>query len=328
MTAPAAIAFSAKAASRRLAKGPVIPVSAALAIAAAVGIFTYKRPLWVIDRAIRAWLKWKGVSSRCVKVGSYCVHYFEGGQGRPLLLIHGLGARSEYWAPQMPAYVANGFHLYALDLLGCGQTDRPDIAYTIQQQTNLVRDFMESLRIERADVVGWSMGGWVALQFALQHPGRIRRLVVMDSAGISFDPGLKPEVIPPRTPEEWRRMQAVLDFNPMRMPAFIERDLMRVMAQNAKTVRRAAESILSGEDLLDNRLGRIDAPVLIVWGEQDAMIPLSVGRRMHEAIPGSVLHIYSKCGHMGPATCASRIVPRVIEFLLRDPPPKGGIERY
>jgi pimeloyl-ACP methyl ester carboxylesterase len=313
---------------RRLARGPAAPVSAALAIAAAVGILAYKRPLWFIDRALRVWLKSKGISSRCLQLGPYRVHYFEGGNGRPLLLIHGLGARSEYWAPQMPSYVANGFHLYAIDLLGCGQTDRPDIAYTIQQQTDMVRDFMEALRIERADVVGWSMGGWVALQFALQHPERIRRLVVMDSAGISFDPGLKPKVIPPRTLEEWRQMQAVLDFNPVRFPAFLERDLMRVVARNAKTVRRAAESILGGEDLLDNRLSHIDAPVLIVWGEQDAMIPLSVGRRMHEAIRGSVLQIYSKCGHMGPATCAARIVPRVIEFLLGDPPPKGGIERH
>ena len=69
-----------------------------------------------------------GFHSEYVRVGPYRVHYFVGGQGTPLLLIHGLGARSEDWTPEMPVYAKNGFRVYAIDLLGCGRTDRPDIA--------------------------------------------------------------------------------------------------------------------------------------------------------------------------------------------------------
>jgi len=64
--------------------------------------------------------------------------------------------------------------------------------------------------------------------------------------------------------------------------------------------------------------------VLLIWGAQDALIPPSVGLRMHHRIPQSVLELYSGCGHLGPATCAGRIVPRVIDFLHRQPPAAGG----
>ncbi len=85
---------------------------------------------------MHARLKLAGIDSKFVTVGPYRVHYFVGGKGKPLLLIHGLGSRSEDWTPQMPAYVKSGFRVYAIDLLGCGRTDHPDIAYTIQQQTD------------------------------------------------------------------------------------------------------------------------------------------------------------------------------------------------
>lgn len=298
-----------------------------VAIFAAAAVL-YLRPLWAIDELLHARLKLAGIDSRFVNVGPYRVHYFVGGHGTPLVLIHGLGSRSEDWTPEMPAYVKSGFRVYAIDLLGCGRTDHPDIAYTIQQQTNLVSGFLKAIHVQNADIIGWSMGGWVALQLAVQNPQVVRRLVVMDSAGLSFKTNLTPEIFEPHTIPELERLESLLVERPPRVPAFFNHALLKAMQRNFPVVHRTVQSMQTGKDLLDGQLGGIQAPVLIVWGQQDALIPPSVGLQMQRAMPQAVLEIYSDCGHIGPATCAGRIVPRVIQFLRSEPAPQGGMHLY
>ena len=288
----------------------------------------YRRPLWVIDEAIHLRLKMAGVRSEYVAVGPYRVHYFVGGTGRPLLLIHGLASRSEDWTPEIPEYIRSGFRVYALDLLGCGRTDHPDIAYTIQEQTDLVQGFLQAVHVSQADVVGWSLGGWIAFQLALQHPASVRRLVVMDSAGLSFPTTLTPKIFEPRTVAELKQLEALLVPHPHALPGFFDRALLRAMQRNFSVVHRTMQSIVTGKDLMDGRLGEIRLPVLIVWGANDALIPPSVALRMHQAMPQSVLQLYNGCGHIGPATCADSIVPHVVDFLQSEPPERGGMYRY
>ncbi len=288
----------------------------------------YRRPLWVIDETLHVRLSMAGIHSEFVKVGPYRVHYFVGGKGQPLLLIHGLGSRSEDWTPEMPDYAKKGFRVYAIDLLGCGRTDHPDIAYTIQEQVELVQGFMEALHLQKTDVIGWSMGGWIALKFATEHPENVRRLVVMDSAGLSFKTGLTPQVFEPRTIPQLQQLEELLVPHPHQLPDFFNHALLRAMEKNFRVVHRTVASMLTGKDLLDGHLRQLEVPVLIQWGEQDTLIPESVAFRMHQAIRQSVLELYSGCGHIGPATCASRMVPRVIDFLDSKPPAAGGVAHF
>ena len=306
----------------------VVCVSILLIAVIVLSILFYLRPLWVIDEAMHARLGLAGIHSEYVRVGPYRVHYFVGGQGKPLLLIHGLGARTEDWTPQMPAYAKNGFRVYAIDLLGSGQTDHPDIAYTMQQQAGLVRGFLDTIHVQQADVIGWSMGGWVALEFALEHPDRVHRLVAMDSAGLWFQNSLTPDVLEPRNVPQLMQLESLLMPRTPYIPGFFQRDMLRAMQRNFPVVHRTLESMLSEKDELDGRLGQLGMPVLFVWGAQDALIPPSVGLRMHNQIPQSVLQLYSGCGHLGPAICAGRIVPKVLEFLHSEPPMTGGMYQY
>ncbi len=318
-----------RARSRSILKG--VAISFLLAVMIWDVVFTiifYKRPLWAIDEIMHARLSMAGIHSEFVTVGPYRVHYFVGGQGRPLLLIHGLGSRSEDWTPEMPDYVSKGFRVYAIDLLGCGRTDHPDIAYTIQQQTNLIHGFLDAIHVPQADVIGWSMGGWIALQLAIEHPASVRRLVLMDSAGLSFKTDLTPEIFEPHTVPQLKELEALLVPHPHALPVFFNHALLRAMQRNFFVVHRTVESMLTGKDLLDGQLKEIRVPVLIVWGEQDTLIPPAVGHRMHSAILQSVLQLYSGCGHIGPATCAGRIIPRVIDFLHSEPPASGRIYKY
>jgi pimeloyl-ACP methyl ester carboxylesterase len=299
-----------------------------MALDVIMSIVFYRHPVWLMNQAMDARLRIAEFHSEYVQVGPYRVHYFSGGQGTPLLLIHGLGARSEDWTPQLPAYAKNGFRVYAIDLLGCGRTDRPDIAYTIGEQVNLIQGFLTAVHVERTDVVGWSMGGWIALEFALQHPQRVNRLVAMDSAGLKFKTDLPPDILEPNTVPQLERLEAVLMARHYYIPGFVQRDLLRTMERNRRVVHRTLGSLLREEGDFAARLGQLQMPVLLVWGQRDELIPPSVGLQMHEAIPQSMLELYSGCGHMGPATCADRMVPRMIDFLRRQPPMAGREFHY
>lgn len=293
-----------------------------------LSVVFYRHPVWMINQAMDARLRLAGFHSEHVRVGPYRVHYFVGGKGTPMVLIHGMGARSEDWTPEMPVYAKNGFRVYAIDLLGCGRTDRPNVAYTIGQQVDLIQGFLTAVHVEKADVVGWSMGGWVALEFALQHPDRVNRLVAMDSAGLKFKTELSPDILEPNSVPQLKRLEAVLMARQYYIPGFVQRDLLRTMERNRTVVHRTMKSLLREEGDFAGRLGQLQMPLLLIWGQKDELIPPSVGMQMHKAIPQSVLEQYAGCGHMGPAICSDRIVPRVIEFLRSQAPIAGGEFQY
>ena len=296
-----------------------------LVIAAGV---IYERPMTVADAGIHLRLRMAGIDSRYVRVGPYRVHYFVGGKGKPLLLIHGLGGRAEDWTPEMPAYLKQGFRVYAIDLLGCGRTSRPNIAYSMQEQSDMVQGFLNALHVQRTDVAGWSMGGWITLLYALQHPAHVNRVVVMDSAGLIFQAHFGAQVFEPKTPEQLSQLMTLLTPHPDVLPAFVERDVLRRMKQNSPVIHRAVQTMLTGQDLLDGKLQNIHVPVLIVWGAQDELIPPTSGEQMHQAMPQSVLELYQGCGHLAPATCADRVVPHVLDFLRSEPAMAGGTYHY
>jgi pimeloyl-ACP methyl ester carboxylesterase len=158
----------------------------------AVGTVFYLQPLWVNDQLVAFKLRSQNVHSNYVAVDGYRIHYLEAasasGPGIPLLLVHGLGARGEVWAPLIPTLAAQGFHVYAIDLLGFGRSDKPDVDYSMALQQKTVLDFMQAIHLPHAEVIGWSMGGWVALKLALDNPKVVDRLVVFDAAGTYFPP--------------------------------------------------------------------------------------------------------------------------------------------
>ena len=253
----------------------------ACALALCLGVVCYWRPLWVIDQSIRAWLRLHGVRSQYIHIGFFRVHYLAGGRGLPLVLVHGLEGSAENWFRLMPPLLRNGYRVYALDLLGFGRSDRPDVNYSISRQAEILAQFFDSQGLARADLGGWSMGGWVALQFALAHPERVRRIFLADSAGITFDIPFESTLFYPQTVEQARELLALLTPLGYCTPRFVARDIVRHVSTRTGIAQRCMQSMMAGEDLLDGRLAGIRVPVLIVWGKQDAIIPLHCGAEMH-----------------------------------------------
>src|SRR5271168_3400840 len=301
--------------------------------AVAAGLIFYRYPLWVADKQLRFHLWRAGVKSEYVDAGGYRLHYFEaspanGSGGTPLVLVHGLGARGEDWGAMIPALAASGFHVYVPDLLGYGRSPKPDVDYSISLEEQTVGQFMQAMHVPRADVGGWSMGGWIAMKLALDHPEMVDRLIIYDSAGTYFPATFGPELFTPGDVAGVKKLMAILSPKPRPMPNFAAEAVVRKLQGNAWVVNRSTASMIRGRDLLDFRLYKISQPMLIVWGAQDELIPLSVGETIHTSVPQSVLDIVEGCGHLAPAECARPVIEGTVEFLRAEPPMRGGVRTF
>jgi len=291
-----------------------------LLVALGLGLAVWRNPLWLIDRQIDARLRLHGVHSHFVNVNGYAMHYLVGGSGRPLVLVHGLGSRGEDWANLIPQLIAGGNRVYAVDLLGYGLSAQPkDKTYSIAEQAVMVEGFLDSQHLQKVDLAGWSMGGWISMRVALEHPERIRRLVLLDSAGLRFKLGFDPALFQPESPTDLAELEDLLIPHPRTLPRFVAMAMLRRGDQIGWVVRRSVQSMMTGQDLLDGKLGALTMPVLIGWGDKDKLIPISVGYQLHAQILQSELDVYQGCGHLAPGQCIDQVGPSVVDFLNAQP---------
>jgi pimeloyl-ACP methyl ester carboxylesterase len=301
-------------------------VTATVLFAIVAALVVWRAPLWLNTLSTRWRLHRAGLHSRTISLDGRTVHYFEGGAGQPVVLVHGLGSwAGQDWSQLAPALVhAGGFHVYALDLLGFGESDKPaDRAYSIPEQTKLVIAFLDSHKLDRVVLGGESMGGWIAANVAINEPERVSRLMLFDSAGMNFKLSFDPAVFTPQTPEQVDQLMHLVTPNPPPIPRFVKEAIVRKNARDGWVVQRALASMREGGDFLEPAFSSITAPVLIVWGRQDALTPLSSGETMHALAPQSVLEVYAGCGHIAVETCSDRVAPRVIAFLNDSGPAPG-----
>ena len=291
-----------------------------LLLVIAFAVYATVRPLSVL-RAVGHLTLWTaGIHSHYAQVGPYCVHYYEGGEGPPLVFVHGLGAESLNWVPAMLSF-RKQYHVYAIDLLGHGQTEQPDIAYSITQQTEMLRQFLADRKALPADVVGVSMGGWITLKLAVDHPEAVKRIVVADPAGLKFQTNLTAKSFLPTNHEEFRAFMAMLTPRVRDAPYPLRRDFLNQVAEHAWITQRIFASFVTYQDVLDGKLQQVKAPALIIWGKQEKLIPMSVGEQMNREIPGSSLVICTDSGHLAMFECWNQLKPEVTKFLASPQPP-------
>ncbi len=276
------------------------------------------RPLTFQRLYLRAKLARAGVHQGTAQAGPYRIHYYVAGKGDPIVLLHGLGGDAMFWADYLPALAAER-RVYAIDLLGFGSSDKPDVDYRATTQAQVVHDFLASQNVQQADVLGISMGAFVALHVARQWPERVRRLVVADSAGVVFDPNA-PQ---PPFPQDADGFSKIMTPKPV--PAFVVRDIVRRMRAQQWVLDRVLQNRNTGKDFVDGQLQTVKMPVLILWGEKDRLTPLLWGQALHQQIPQSELVILQGCGHIALYDCRGQALPAIKEFLSSAQPSSRGI---
>ncbi|CAN5727049.1 alpha/beta hydrolase [soil metagenome] len=259
------------------------------------------------------------------------------GSGPVLLLIHGIGDNSTTWST-VQSKLAQRFTVIAPDLLGHGQSDKPRADYSIAAYANGMRDLLGVLDIEKVTVVGHSLGGGVAMQFAYQFPQMVDRLILIGAGGVTKDVNIALRVASlPMGGEALALLRL-----PMVLPAMqvvgklagglvgttglgrdlpdvlrILRDLPEPTASSAftRTLRAVVDWRGQVVTMLDRCYLTESVPVQLIWGEQDVVIPVSHARMAHAAMPGSQLEIFKKSGHFPFHDDPDRFVEVVQRFI-------------
>jgi len=263
--------------------------------------------------------------------------YRVAGSGPAILLIHGIGDNSTTWET-VQTRLAQRFTVIAPDLLGHGQSDKPRADYSVAAYANGMRDLLSVLDIDRVTVIGHSLGGGVAMQFAYQFPQLIDRLVLVGAGGVTRDVNiaLRLAALPLGT-----EALALLRI-PLVLPALqlagrlggallgstglghdlpnvlrILNDLPEPKASSAfaRTLRAVVDWRGQVVTMLDRCYLTEAIPVQLVWGTQDAVIPAAHGELAHAAMPGSRLEFFDNSGHFPFHDDPDRFVKLVEEFI-------------
>ena len=255
------------------------------------------------------------------------IHYIEMGSGPTVVLLHGLGGNYTNWAFNTAA-LAQKYHVIVPDQIGFGKSDKPIINYRITTYVDFLDAFLKELKIERASLVGNSLGGWIAAAYTLAHPEKVERLVLVDSAGLSLPKGLDANELlklNPSTRADMKELSGRVFYNKRLFlsDSFIDASMTaRINAGDGYTIRSITESIIRGEDFLDNRLSAIKQPTLVIWGKEDGLLPLSDGERFQKEIAGAQLVVFDQCGHAPMVEKALDFNAALLKFLAAAAPTK------
>jgi pimeloyl-ACP methyl ester carboxylesterase len=251
------------------------------------------------------------------------VRYIEAGSGPPLILVHGLAGSSLHWQ-QVIVPLAQRHHVIALDQIGFGRSDKPLLDYRAETFVDFLDEFMRVRHLPKATIVGSSLGGWVAALLAIEHPERVDRLVLVDSAGMAgLTDHLGPKLmmaLRQATLDDARVLDPLLFADPR--PYNSDQALRaaftaHVNAGDGYTVGKVMDAIERKEDMLDGHLGAIKVPTLILWGREDRTVPLKFGESIQRGIAGAKLVVFDHCGHAPQIECPKPFESALEEFLSR-----------
>jgi pimeloyl-ACP methyl ester carboxylesterase len=258
-------------------------------------------------------------TSKEVLVFGQKINYVEAGSGPTVILLHGLGGSTQVWQFNIAA-LAEKYHVIVPDQIGFGKSDKPLVNYRIRTYVDFLDQFCKQLKIERATLIGNSMGGWIAAMFTAAFPDRVDKLVLVDAAGYKPPKDLDTRVffgLNPTTREGMKVLVAKVFYNKAFLTdAAIDQAIAaRLAAGDGYTINSITESIIRGEDFLDDIVKTIKRPTLIVWGRQDGLVSLAEGERFNKDIVGSKLIVIDQCGHLPNAEKPGEFNAAVLKFL-------------
>jgi pimeloyl-ACP methyl ester carboxylesterase len=242
------------------------------------------------------------------------------GSGPTILLIHGIGDNSSTW-DTVQTKLAQRFTVIAPDLLGHGRSDKPRADYSVAAYANGMRDLLGVLDIERVTVIGHSLGGGVAMQFAYQFPQLVERLILVGTGGVTKDVNvaLRWASLPMVGSEALALLRLPMVLPTLQIAGRVVGtmlgstgfgrdlpDVLRILAELpeptassafSRTLRAVVDWRGQVVTMLDRCYLTESVPVQLIWGEQDSVIPVSHARLAHAAMPGSRLEIFTRSGH-------------------------------
>jgi pimeloyl-ACP methyl ester carboxylesterase len=268
-----------------------------------------------------------------VDVGGARLYYYAAGtrgSGEPIIFLHGFPTSSHLWREVVPL-VSSGHRMVVVDLLGYGRSDRPQKRdVSIKGHGDRIIALLDALRITYAAIVGHDVGGGIAQYIAVRYPARVSRLCLVNSVAFDDWPTRDVKVAKASLPLT-RHLPATWILSILRT------DLQRGYAEQERGSHSVEQYVLpfatpEGRDTLVEHLTALDpaetmalaprlkdipAPTAIIWGEHDPFLPISIGRRLHESIPGSTLDVVPEVRHFTPEEAPERTATIIGGWLAR-----------
>lgn len=268
-----------------------------------------------------------------LNVGGVRTRHVRQGEGPPVVLLHGIGRSLEDWADTLPPLAAR-YRVYALDLIGFGLTEKPDVAYSLAGLARFVRHYLRAVGETRpVTLIGNSLGGAVAQQFAVMYPEATRRLVLVDSAGFGPEvtlalrlltvPGLGERLMAPDAANSARVVRSLFHDPQFATPERREHALLLARQPDRARAYLRVARFLGGwrgvhagwRDALTRQLAGQQVPTLIVWGERDLILPADHLRRARAVYPHARTHLFAHTGHMPQIERAGEFNALTLDFL-------------
>lgn len=240
------------------------------------------------------------VSGREAVVEGRRIRFEVAGQGEPVVMVHGLSGSTRWWDRTVPALAAR-HRVYLVDLPGFGSMRRAEGGFVLSEAAGWLASWMEAVGLERAHLVGHSMGGYISLMLAARRPDLLGRLVLVAPAGVPTRRSMHGYLLP--------LIRASRYMTPGFLPV-LARDALRT---GPLTLLGATRELLA-EDVRKYLRG-IEAPTLLVWGRRDTLVPPSVGDVMREEIPNSRLLVLDGAGHVPMFERAAETNAAILAFL-------------
>lgn len=287
-------------------------------------------PAKLVAFAIRSLRKRGGMVQKSVRVDGRDWPYLEGGTpgGTPLVFVHGFGGDKDNWSMIAP-HLKDRFHIIAPDLPGFGENSRdPELPYDIASQTARLKGFLDALGIARPHLAGNSMGGWIALRFAIDYPDALASLILLNNAGV-IGAG----------ESDLQKQAANEDYNPLILADIKDADrLMAMVVHRPRWIPARFKPVMFGESLkhkalldqifwviategrdapLNDRLDAVKVPTLILWGRHDRLIDVSCVAVLDAGIADSEAHIIEHVGHVPMVEDAKASAAIIRAFLAK-----------
>jgi len=259
------------------------------------------------------------LNEKTIKIDGNAIRYVEAGTSKEnLLLIHGLGASAERWEHVIPQFAKN-YRVLVPDLIGFGLSDKPLVDYTTDYLSEFITKFLKKLNIDSVSIIGSSLGGQIGAEFAYQNNSMVKKLILVSPSGMMkhSTPALDAYVMAALYPSDssasnaFQMMSGSKNIDKKTVRGFVE----RMKLPNAKMAFMSTLLGLKDAEVISEKLGSIKSPTLIIWGENDPVIPVKYAQSFVSEIDDCRFVKMENCGHTPYVEYPDKFYKIVSDFL-------------
>lgn len=279
----------------------------AVIVVVIAAVLYFVAPAYLYNKAMDGLRKDAGLTLKSVNIPDFKIVYAEGGTGDTIIMVHGFGGNKDNWL-RLAKYFTPNYRVIIPDLPGFGDSSKPkDKKYNIMAEVERLNLFAKELKLTKFHIVGNSMGGNIAGNYAATYPEMVKTLGLFDSAGVIspikseltllFEKGINPLII--KDVNDYDKFLEFVFMKPPQMPSFMKKYLAKQAVKAGPFNKKILKDQISTDFLiLQSNLGKITAPTLIVWGDSDKLIHISSVPIFKKNIKNSKAVIIKECGHL------------------------------